>query len=167
MTRWNLIVQQLIIFGIFGAAYYGLEILYDGTSHWGMFVCAGLTGNAASYLISRHRRSKMIKKSVIITGVILLLELISGYILNIYLELNVWDYTLLPYNLHGQICVQFALIWFFIFSPLILWMVPAIKWTLFGDKKPKNIFSYYYMMMSDILDLVLFRFIRIKNVVSK
>lgn len=167
MEKWNKVIMQIVIFGFFGATYYGLELLYDGTSHWGMFVCAGLTGNAASYIISHYKHINMIKKAIIITSVILILELISGYILNIYFNLNVWDYSLLPFNLYGQICLYFGLIWFFVFSPIIFWLVPMIKWVMFGEKKPPRIRRYYYMMILDIRDLLLFKGIKYKNVVSK
>lgn len=167
MGKWHAFIKQIVIFGIFGAIYYGLEILYDGTSHWGMFVCAGLTGNAASFIIKHYKNLKIIKKAVIITSVILILELISGYILNIYLKLNVWDYSLLPYNLKGQICLSFGLIWFFVFSPLILWLEPTIKWIMFNGKKPPHFIRYYYMMFLDIKDILLLKNMRIKNVLSK
>ena len=39
-------------------------------------------------------------------------ELAAGLILNIWLGLGVWDYSDLPGNFMGQICPQFAAIWF-------------------------------------------------------
>lgn len=153
MNRWNWFTEQIMIFGIFGALYYSLELIYDGTSHWGMFVCAGLTGVTSSYILKHYNRLSMVIKALLITMVILILEFISGYILNIYFNLNVWDYSLLPFNLYGQICLYFGLIWFFLFGPFIFWLEPAIKWILFNAKKPKKIRRYYYEMLIDIKKL--------------
>lgn len=133
----------------------------------GMFVCAGLTGNTISLINHRYSFFNMLKKSIIITSVILVLELVSGYILNIYLELEVWDYSLLPCNFNGQICLYFALIWFFIFSPLIVWLYDAIGWAFFGDLKPYFILYYYLQMLLDILNLFLPENISRKKIVSK
>jgi len=46
--------------------------------------------------------------SGIITGV----EFATGLIVNIGLKLNVWDYSALPLNILGQICLPFSILWF-------------------------------------------------------
>ena len=38
-------------------------------------------------------------------------ELVSGLILNVWLGLDIWDYSHLPFNLWGQICPQFSAVW--------------------------------------------------------
>ena len=45
---------------------------------------------------------------------ITLYEFIAGTILNIVLGLNVWDYSNLPLNILGQICLPFSIIWYFL-----------------------------------------------------
>ncbi len=44
--------------------------------------------------------------------VITLLEFIFGIIFNLLLEMKVWDYSNVPMNIMGQICLPFSLIWF-------------------------------------------------------
>ena len=64
-------------------------------------------------------------QSLICTIVITIAEFITGYILNVRLGLNIWDYSELPFNLYGQICVQFIIIWYilcFIFIPVFDWL---------------------------------------------
>ena len=39
------------------------------------------------------------------------LEFITGLIVNVWLGLNVWDYSNLPLNLMGQICLPFFFAW--------------------------------------------------------
>lgn len=53
--------------------------------------------------------------AVIITGI----EFLIGYFVNIVLELHVWDYSHLPTNLMGQICLPFSLLWFLITIPAL------------------------------------------------
>ena len=63
-------------------------------------------------------------------------ELAAGLILNIWLGLGVWDYSDLPGNFMGQICPQFAAIWFglcLVFIPAFDWM----RWSVEGGERPK------------------------------
>lgn len=46
--------------------------------------------------------------SGIITGV----ELGTGLIVNDVMKLHVWDYSKLPMNVLGQICLPYSLLWF-------------------------------------------------------
>ena len=69
--------------------------------------------------------------SIIIT----LVEYWAGYILNIQLGMNIWDYSDLPLNVDGQVCLYFSLLW------MILGIVASIlddliRWRLFGEEKP-------------------------------
>lgn len=43
---------------------------------------------------------------------ITVIEFIIGIVFNIILKENVWDYSNMPLNIMGQICVPFSAIWF-------------------------------------------------------
>lgn len=63
-------------------------------------------------------------------------ELAAGVILNIWLGLDIWDYSHLPFNLWGQICPQFSAVWWF----LCLLFIPAfdwLRWSVEGGERPK------------------------------
>ena len=45
--------------------------------------------------------------SIFITGI----ELIFGVIFNVLLKKNVWDYSKMPLNFGGQICLFFSFLW--------------------------------------------------------
>lgn len=154
MNKLDSLLQHLIVFIIFGSIYYMLEIIYDGTSHWAMFVCAGLSGNLANYLHTCHPRMMILKKIFFITSIILVLEYTSGYILNVYFKLNVWDYSEASFNLHGQICLLFAFIWFFIFSPMIIWFVGGVRYVLFGERRPSHLLNIYGLFFTDLLGII-------------
>ena len=56
-------------------------------------------------------------------------ELAAGLVLNVWLGLGVWDYAHLPGNLWGQVCPQFALLWWglcLIFIPVFDWLRYAV-----------------------------------------
>lgn len=62
-------------------------------------------------------------------------ELAAGLILNVWLGLNVWDYSHLPFNLWGQICPQFAAVWWLLcmlFIPAFDWL----RWSVEGGERP-------------------------------
>lgn len=64
-----------------------------------------------------------------------LTELAAGLILNVWLGLDVWDYSHLWGNLWGQICPQFALIWW----ALCLAFIPVFDWMRYivaGGERP-------------------------------
>ena len=64
-------------------------------------------------LINDYSQSmNLILKMILGTIIVTIVEFITGYILNITLGLNIWDYSNLPYNVMGQICLQFSCCWF-------------------------------------------------------
>lgn len=70
--------------------------------------------------------------AVLVTAV----ELAAGLILNIWLRLDIWDYSHLPFNLWGQICPQFAAVWWFlcmVFIPAFDWL----RWAVEGGQRPR------------------------------
>ena len=48
--------------------------------------------------------------SAIVTGA----ELVTGMILNVWLGLGIWDYSGMPFNYKGQICLPFSILWIFV-----------------------------------------------------
>ena len=57
---------------------------------------------------------------------ITLTEFIFGVIFNIYLNLNVWDYSGMAFNLMGQVCLPYTLLWFALGLP-VYYIVGQIK----------------------------------------
>lgn len=60
--------------------------------------------------------------SAIITGY----ELVVGWLVNLKLGWDVWDYSGLPFHFRGQICLLYSTIWFLLSMP-IFWLCYLLK----------------------------------------
>ena len=69
-------------------------------------------------IYSRFKDLALFTKCVIGTGVITTLEFVTGCIVNLWLKMDVWDYSQLSLNVLGQICPLYSLIWGFISIPI-------------------------------------------------
>ena len=94
-----------------GFGYCLIEIIYRGRTHYSMFFAGAIVLNTFYYISNTYRLplwQKCLAGMIIITGI----ELVFGIVFNIILKENVWDYSNVPLNFLGQICVPFSLIWF-------------------------------------------------------
>ena len=127
--------KYLFLFLTGGFTYFYIEILYRGYSHFSMIICGGLALIFCGGLNQlTHFRIpvilQMILSAVIITG----LEFVTGYIVNMRMGLNVWDYSGMPYNLYGQVCLAFSFIWM-ILSLACIFIDDFIRWKIFDEEK--------------------------------
>ena len=107
-----------IVFLIGGISYGIIEILFRGYTHWSMLITGGICF-LIFYLINfRLESNNLLIRCVISTLIITTLEFIVGYIVNIVLKWNVWDYSHMPYNIKGQICLGFSGMWLILGIPM-------------------------------------------------
>ena len=130
-------VKGLVLFCIGAVAYALVEILWRGYSHWTMAVLGGLLfvliGGINNWIPwDMPLYLQAIIGSLVVTGA----ELIAGIILNIWLDLGIWDYSGMPFNFHGQICPQFTVAWAGL-SIVAIVLDDNIRYWLFGERKPK------------------------------
>lgn len=100
----------IVCFILGGAVYVGLEFLWRGRSHISMFISGGLAFALLDGIFSKYTLPLLLK-CAIGAAIITSLEFAAGYIVNIRMGLNVWDYSERPLNLYGQICPEFSLLW--------------------------------------------------------
>lgn len=114
--------RVLTIWAALGCVYVALETCFRGYSHPSMLVVGGLCGVLVGAINQRpgFYRAPVIVQSVAGALIVLVVEFVSGCVLNLWLGLDVWDYSNQPGNLLGQICPAFGLLWFFI-MPLAIW----------------------------------------------
>ena len=132
----NLIIES-ILFIVGGFIYAGIEIGMRGFTHWSMFIVGGLCFLIIGLLNEWYTWDiplllQMLYGAFVITA----LELISGYIINIKLGWNVWDYTGRFLNLKGQICLFNSCIWFLL-SAIGIFLDDYIRFIWFNGDEPR------------------------------
>lgn len=146
MSRTGEKVLSMLLWVWGGAVYFLLEVAYKTiTGHperisWTMLILATLlcipveqVGAELSWNLS------LLIQALICALLVTITEFFAGCILNLYLGLDIWDYSNLPLNLLGQICVPFLIVWFFlciIFIPIFDFM----RYSISGGTKP-----HYYL----------------------
>ena len=140
MKKIMSILKFLILFIFGGAIYFLIEILWRGYSHWTMFLLGGLcfviVGAINNFIPWKMKFEKQMAIGAII---ITILEFIVGVVVNLILKWNIWDYSMLPFNILGQICLPFSLIWFLL-SGIIIIVDDYLRYKLFKEDKPKYSF---------------------------
>ena len=92
-----------------GSAYGGIEILWRGFTHISMIILGGLCF-LGLLRISQYKLN-LVSKSVAGGGMITVAELLAGIILNIWLSLDVWDYSDQRFQLLGQVSLKYFVLW--------------------------------------------------------
>ena len=109
--------EYICIFLTGGILYSLIEMLWRGYTHWSMTIAGG----AALLLIhiinlklrDRDILLRCLWGCLLITGV----EFAAGVIVNLWLGLDVWDYSGMAFNVLGQICPAFSILWFLLSFP--------------------------------------------------
>lgn len=138
------LLKDILLTLIMGYIYYRLEILWRGYSSLWMIlvggVCIYLVGKLNEHPIFFER--KMWQQCLTGTLITLFIEFFSGMFFNMYLQKHIWDYSDMKFNLCGQICLEYALLWFTL-MPLAIWLDDWLRYKLFEEEKPSNLFRYY------------------------
>lgn len=131
------LVEYFILLVVGGSIYVTIEILFRGYSHISMFIVGGLCLCLIGVLNEFYKWDMYIEWQVLFgDAIILTLEFISGCIVNLWLNLNVWDYSNMPFNLLGQICLPFAIMWIPL-SFLSILLDDYLRYNWFGEEKPR------------------------------
>lgn len=106
------ILKLCILALIGGITYVLIELAWRGYSHISMFIlgalCFVLLGGINEFL---PWELGFVWQMLIGAGIVTILELIVGIVVNVWLGLEVWDYSNLPFNFMGQICLPFSFAW--------------------------------------------------------
>jgi len=128
--------ELLILFAVGALVYLCIELLWRGHTHWAMGIVGGLAFVIIGGLNEQYEWDmSFLKQCVIGALVITCIEFVAGVILNIELGLGIWDYSNLPFNIMGQICLPFSLLWV-ILSGVAIVLDDILRYLLFGEEKP-------------------------------
>lgn len=129
-------VRPLTLFGVGGVVYIMMELLWRGHSHWTMFIVGGLCFVLIG-LINEYYNYDMplVKQMLIGACIVTAVEFTSGCIVNLCLGWNVWDYSDIPLNILGQVCLPYTILWFLLSGAAII-LDDYLRYWWFGEEYP-------------------------------
>lgn len=128
--------KYVILLAIGGAAYCGIELTWRGRTHWAMFLVGGICFVFCGCVNEWFDWDMPLWKQMLIcTAGITAIEFVSGVIINIVFKLHVWDYSKLPFNILGQVCLLFSIFWFGL-SLLAIVIDDWLRYWLFQEERP-------------------------------
>lgn len=137
----NKIHKFLTLFIAGGTLYISIEIIWryfrrSPHTHWTMFLLGGLVFVLIGSVNEHISWDIPFWIQVIVgTAVAFIAEFVFGIILNIWLGLNIWDYSNMPLNILGQVCLPFTIAWSLLVSIAIV-LDDYLRYLLFGEEKP-------------------------------
>ena len=98
-------MKKVFLLGALG--YPLLELAYRRRTHWTM----AIAGGASALLIDsiRKRKGSLLRKMLLCGAGITGIEYLCGILWN--RKYTIWDYRSMPFNLSGQICAPYTLLW--------------------------------------------------------
>ena len=130
------ILKAIILMAVGGMLYALFEIGFRGYTHWTMIIVGGI----CFYLIGLINEvipweMEIWKQCVIWSLVVTAVEFVSGCIINLWLGWGVWDYSDMPFNILGQVCLPFSALWVLL-SALAIILDDYLRYWLYHEEKP-------------------------------
>lgn len=125
-----------------GSIYILIEIVWrsmrgSSPTHWTMFILGGLCFLFIGSLNELFTWEMPFWLQSIVGGAgVLTLEFVFGCVLNLWLGLNIWDYSNEPINILGQVCLPFAFAWVLLAAVGIV-LDDYLRYWLFDEEKPR------------------------------
>lgn len=96
-----------------------LEIAARGYTHWTMTLLGGIVGMLLYRLHGTALRHTLLLQALSGAFIITALEMVVGVLDNLVLQWHVWSYREMPWNVYGQICLPFSVLWFLVCIPAL------------------------------------------------
>ncbi len=135
----EIILKHSFLFVVGGFIYCMIEMLFRNHTHFSMFVVGGLCFLLCGLLNEVFSWDMLIWNQMLVcTLIITVLEYVAGMILNVWLGLGVWDYSNIPLNYKGQVCLLFSVGWYFL-SAVAIVLDDYLRYILFDEEEPRYI----------------------------
>ncbi|MCI9433639.1 hypothetical protein AALB19_00960 [Oscillospiraceae bacterium 50-58] len=139
ISKW---VLSMLLWMWAGGVYFFLEVAWKTSQgrpesiSWTMFLLAIILAVPLErFGAELPWEMPLVGQACICTVAITVVEFVAGVILNVWLNLGVWDYSHLPGNVMGQICPEFAFLWFFL-SIVGIVMLDWMRYAVEGGERP-------------------------------
>ena len=128
------ILKYLILFLVGYCVYIAIEVTFRNYS----FPLMGIVGAISFILIDRINEvmpwdTDLIIQSLIGSLIVTMFELIVGEGLKFFNQPPMWDYSSLPLNFDGVICLTFSLVWILL-SAIAILLADAINYYLLHEE---------------------------------
>ncbi|MBQ2944181.1 MAG: hypothetical protein IJD93_05795 [Ruminococcus sp.] len=130
------ISRDILIFTVGGLTYGGIELLWRQRTHWSMVLTGGACLLSLYKLYTRFPRLGLPEKCVLGSLVITSIEFAVGCVVNLSFGMKVWDYSKMPFNILGQVCLLYSVLWGFLCIPVSLLCKSINKLTKKPECKP-------------------------------
>lgn len=128
--------ELLLIWTLGGTIYYTFEMVFRGFSHWSMFLLGGICmifiAQQGLWVKWQDPLWRQVGRCVLFVAAG---EFITGIIVNKWLNWAVWDYSDQPFQLFGQVCLPFTILFSGLCVLGIFLSGYLLHW-LYGEEKP-------------------------------
>lgn len=130
------ILKYSILLSYGGTIYVCLELLFRGRSDVSMLFCGGLCFMGIGLINELFPMSMPLWMQCFIGGILVVtpIEYIFGILFNS--DYSVWDYRDQLFNINGQVCLLFSLLWCLV-SVIAILLDDYLRYWLFNEEKPK------------------------------
>lgn len=141
------LIKYIVLFLIFGIAYYFVEVNFSGYSNWSSIIMGGIGGLLISLVNQFYSYNTPKWKQISLTTFVMIaIELLSGLILRA-IGFKFWDYSNRFMNVEGLICLRYSLYWLFL-SPIALQLDDFIEYVYFNKEKPDGMVKYFTKLVT-------------------
>lgn len=130
------ILKYFTLFMTGALVYMTIEILWRGHTHWTMGVIGGIVLILVGLINEFDRDIPLMVQAPLASIIITLLEYYTGTIVNLKLGWHIWDYSGLPFNVDGQVCLLYSIFWM-ILGPIASLLDDYIRCEIFHEPKKK------------------------------
>lgn len=133
---WKRVIKYTVLFVAFSALYVWIEIMFRNRSDRSMIFLSGTVGIIIGLLNNVIPWSMGLVQQGLIGGFLIVtpMEYFVGKFL-VNQDLSIWNYSNMPCNIDGQICLSFTLIWCII-SVIVVVLDDYLRYFIFDEDKP-------------------------------
>lgn len=133
---WKRVIKYTVLFVVFSALYVWIEIMFRNRSDRSMLALSGVLGVILGMGNNVVPWSMGLVQQGLIGGFLIVtpMEYFVGKFL-VNQDLSIWNYSNMPYNIDGQICLPFTLIWCVI-SVVVVVLDDYLRYFIFNENKP-------------------------------
>lgn len=108
------------LFGVGGVGYCLIELLWRGYTDPTMALAGGIAFCLLAVIQKVMKQFKFFYRCIVGGLTITAVELAFGTVFNLWLNKTIWDYSTLPLNYLGQICLLYTVLWCLLSAPMLI-----------------------------------------------